>query len=63
MKQKLLLSAFLCTTMLLQGFAQTGNKDRIPLKHGAHRIGKRTDADMQHWREYGLGQFLSPIHL
>jgi alpha-L-fucosidase len=30
----------------------------IPLEHGAHRIGKRTDVDMQHWREYGLGQFI-----
>lgn len=28
------------------------------LEHGAHRTGKRTDADMQHWREYGLGQFI-----
>ncbi|MFV0565351.1 MAG: alpha-L-fucosidase [Flavobacteriaceae bacterium] len=30
----------------------------IPLKHGAHRTGMRTDAAMQHWREYGLGQFI-----
>lgn len=28
------------------------------MKHGAHRIGKRTDAHMQRWREYGLGQFI-----
>ena len=33
-------------------------KEHIPLKHGAHRIGKRTDAYMQQWREYGLGQFI-----
>ncbi|MDR0333092.1 MAG: alpha-L-fucosidase [Dysgonamonadaceae bacterium] len=29
-----------------------------PLKHGAHRIGTRQDADMQRWCEYGLGQFI-----
>ena len=33
-------------------------KELIPLKHGAHRIGKRTDADMARWRAYGLGQFI-----
>lgn len=30
----------------------------VPLEHGAHRIGIRTDADMQRWREHGLGQFI-----
>lgn len=30
----------------------------IPLKHGSHRVGKRTDAEMQQWREHGLGQFI-----
>jgi alpha-L-fucosidase len=30
----------------------------IVLQHGAHRTGKRTDADMRRWREYGLGQFI-----
>lgn len=30
----------------------------VPLKHGAHRIGKRMDKDMQKWREHGLGQFI-----
>lgn len=33
-------------------------RSSIPLEHGAHRIGKRTDADMQRWRAYGLGQFI-----
>ncbi|WP_447641674.1 MULTISPECIES: alpha-L-fucosidase [Chitinophagaceae] len=33
-------------------------KDSIVLQHGAHRIGRRTDADMQRWRDYGLGQFI-----
>ncbi|MDR1337345.1 MAG: alpha-L-fucosidase [Tannerella sp.] len=56
--KKFLLSMLLCTAGLLQGLAQTGTKERIPLKHGAHRTGKRTDADMQRWREYGLGQFI-----
>lgn len=30
----------------------------VPLKHGAHRIGVRTDSEMQRWREHGLGQFI-----
>ena len=33
-------------------------KQRVELKHGAHRTGKRTDADMKRWREAGLGQFI-----
>ncbi|MDR1883280.1 MAG: alpha-L-fucosidase [Prevotella sp.] len=48
----------LCSIITLQGIAQDVKKERIPLKHGAHRIGKRTDAEMQRWREYGLGQFI-----
>ncbi|TCC84502.1 alpha-L-fucosidase [Pedobacter hiemivivus] len=31
---------------------------KIELKHGSHRIGKRTDEVMQKWRGYGLGQFI-----
>ena len=38
--------------------AQTIKRESIPLQHGAHRIGPRTDADMQKWREAGLGQFI-----
>jgi alpha-L-fucosidase len=41
---------------MLQGGAQAA--DSVALKHGAHRVGKRTDADMQRWREHGLGQFI-----
>ena len=37
---------------------QTDKSAPIPLKHGAHRIGPRTDDAMQKWREYGLGQFI-----
>ena len=33
-------------------------KERITLKYGPLHIGKRTDAAMQHFREYGLGQFI-----
>lgn len=39
-------------------FAQQKPKEKIELQHGAHRTGKRTDADMQTWRTYGLGQFI-----
>jgi alpha-L-fucosidase len=51
--------AFLCvaTLCLLHTTACIANSD-YDLKHGAHRTGKRTDADMQRWREYGLGQFI-----
>ena len=56
--KKVILLLFLCTTFLTQGFAQTEKTERVQLKHGAHRVGKRTDADMHRWREYGLGQFI-----
>ena len=39
------------------GIAQSQGQ-QIPLKHGAHRSGPRTDAAMQTWRGYGLGQFI-----
>jgi len=39
-------------------YPQIPDKEPVILKHGAHRTGKRTDADMQRWREYGLGQFI-----
>ncbi|MDR3340975.1 MAG: alpha-L-fucosidase [Candidatus Symbiothrix sp.] len=48
---------FLFTLLAGQLTAQPVGKDRISLKHGAHGD-KRTDAFMQHWREYGLGQFI-----
>lgn len=45
--------------LVMQAVAQTsGEKARIPLKHGSHHPGKRTDEYMQRWREYGLGQFI-----
>ncbi len=57
MKKNLLITTLLCFFMF-SGFAQDKDKERIPLKHGAHREGKRNDAAMQKWREYGLGQFI-----
>jgi alpha-L-fucosidase len=33
-------------------------KESITLTHGAHRIGNRTDADMERWRSLRLGQFI-----
>ncbi|MCD8078941.1 MAG: alpha-L-fucosidase [Bacteroides sp.] len=41
----------------LLGHAQNG-RHSLPLKHGAHRIGVRTDEQMENWRGYGLGQFI-----
>ncbi len=51
-----LVITLLCFITSFQIHAQ--QQERILLKHGAHRIGKRTDANMQRWREYGLGQFI-----
>lgn len=59
MRKKCFFTVLLGMVFALQGVAQQPAENvRIPLKHGAHRIGKRTDADMQRWREYGLGQFI-----
>ncbi|HMR85051.1 MAG TPA: alpha-L-fucosidase [Niabella sp.] len=54
----------LLTGTLLYTRAQSWNgpkekpKERIELKYGPLQAGKRTDADMQRFREYGLGQFI-----
>jgi alpha-L-fucosidase len=59
MKKIHLFTVLFCMLFSLQSIAQSPEKKaRMPLKHGAHRIGKRTDASMQRWREYGLGQFI-----
>jgi alpha-L-fucosidase len=62
MKKTFLLLSLFTTAALLpcpEATAQSPSPEkRIPLQHGAHRIGKRTDADMQRWREHGLGQFI-----
>jgi alpha-L-fucosidase len=59
MKKVHFITMLLCAIFSLQSIAQAPEKKtKIPLKYGAHRVGKRTDADMQRWREYGLGQFI-----
>ncbi|NQX55831.1 alpha-L-fucosidase [Pedobacter panaciterrae] len=40
------------------GTVYAQNAEKIKLKHGSHREGKRTDAIMQKWRGNGLGQFI-----
>lgn len=54
MKKTLLLLLTGLVVLLVNAQEQTP----VPLKHGAHRIGKRNDAAMNHWRDYGLGQFI-----
>lgn len=58
MKTKFFLIAALCAIALGQLPAQQARRASVALKHGANHIGKRTDADMQRWREHGLGQFI-----
>ncbi|GHT20860.1 alpha-L-fucosidase [Bacteroidia bacterium] len=55
MKTKNIFISMFC--LLLAGQVTAQESARIPLAHGAHG-GKRTDAAMQQWREYGLGQFI-----
>lgn len=45
-------------TVNAQEQKQVGKRVNIALEHGSHRLGKRTDAMMQQWRDYGLGQFI-----
>lgn len=52
------LTLILLSTLLVLPCVSQNKRSSIPLEHGAHRIGKRTDADMQRWREHGLGQFI-----
>jgi alpha-L-fucosidase len=64
MKRKLVVAVGVA--LCLAGFQPAGAQQAIPavekkkieLKHGSHRPGKRTDAMMQRWRDYGLGQFI-----
>lgn len=59
MKQTLLmLMTFLCLSSIPFGAFAQKQKERVELKHGAHRIGKRMDAEMNAWRQHGLGQFI-----
>ena len=56
MRRSLLIISILLS-IIYNGYAQQ-IKEAIPLKHGAHRTGKRADAAMAKWRAYGLGQFI-----
>lgn len=40
------------------GQNKAAKENAVNLKHGAHREGKRTDAAMARWRDYGLGEFI-----
>jgi alpha-L-fucosidase len=42
----------------LNGQVDAQGVERIPLKYGADRPGKRTEAAMQRWRDNRLGQFI-----
>ena len=56
MNKKLTLSSILVACLFFPLAAQQA--DRIPLKYGAERTGKRTDPAMQRWRDNRLGQFI-----
>ncbi|NHA04343.1 alpha-L-fucosidase [Mucilaginibacter sp. HC2] len=62
MKRNLLIIIILLSCCYAgQTFAQqaaTTAKKEMSLQHGAHRLGRRNDADMARWRAYGLGQFI-----
>ncbi len=49
---------FCAGVLLLSPSVFAQQKEKIILEHGAHREGKRMDADMVHWRSYGYGQFI-----
>ena len=49
---------FVITLLFATNMYAQKQRTSVPLRHGAHRIGKRTDKDMQRWREHGLGQFI-----
>jgi alpha-L-fucosidase len=58
-KRNLLLGLLMTTSIITQGQQSTKSKtDTIPLLYGSHRTGNRTDAAMERWRSYGLGQFI-----
>lgn len=59
-KLKAILSSVLIgvASLTLNAQSSTLKTDTIPLKYGAHRTGNRTDAEMERWRSYGLGQFI-----
>ena len=56
--KKIIISLVLCGIFFGNIQSQTVKRASVPLKHGADRIGSRTDEAMQKWRDYGLGQFI-----
>jgi len=59
-KRALLFSVVTIFTIVVSGtsYSQQPKKEKIPLLHGAHYTGKRTDEAMNHWRDYRFGQFI-----
>lgn len=57
-KKILLTCIFLLNIIIASAQNVSKAKQPIELKHGAHRIGKRTDSAMARWRGYGFGQFI-----
>ena len=51
-----LLVYFLLLSFAVPTYGQ--KRASVAVKHGAHRVGPRTDAEMQRWRNHGLGQFI-----
>lgn len=56
--KKSLLCIVLFSLVFSGGLHAQKQRASVPLKHGAHRVGMRTDSEMQRWREHGLGQFI-----
>jgi len=55
---RIIITCILCAICFGNAQSQIVKRASIPLEHGAHRIGPRTDDAMQKWRDYGLGQFI-----
>lgn len=62
MKKTSLLLLLLSMLFVLPTTAQVtgtgGRRQSIPLKYGADHIGRRTDAEMNRWRNHAVGQFI-----
>lgn len=56
--KKIVLFTLLLSLMVSGDMYPQKQRVSVPLKHGAHRIGVRTDSEMRRWREHGLGQFI-----
>lgn len=57
----LIILCLLCFSAIVSSAQFPGaasQRSSVYLKHGAHHIGKRQDAQMERWRNYGLGQFI-----